>query len=107
MRRMVRDLEFDICEMALSTYLCAKSYAKPITAIPVFLKRNFHHGSIVYNVNSGITTPRDLECRTVGVNSCYTVTTGLSARAIPQPVYGGDLDTCSAAVTGSDHGADH
>ncbi len=68
MRRMVRNLEFDICEMALSTYLCAKSYGKPITAIPVFLKRSFHHGSIVCNVNSGIKTPKDLEGRTVGVN---------------------------------------
>ncbi len=93
MRRMVRDLEFDICEMALSTYLCAKSYGKPITAIPVFLKRNFHHGSIVYNVNSGIKTPRDLEGRTVGVNRGYTVTTGLWARGILQTEYGVDLNT--------------
>lgn len=35
MRRMVRALEFDICEMAFTTYLCAKAYGKPITAIPV------------------------------------------------------------------------
>src|SRR6267143_1089375 len=74
MRRMVRNLEFDICEMALSTYLCAKSYGKPITAIPVFLKRSFHHGSIVCNVNSGIKSPKDLEGRTVGVNRGKTVT---------------------------------
>src|SRR5215471_6636037 len=37
MRRMARGLEFDICEMAWTTYLCAKAYGKPITAIPVFL----------------------------------------------------------------------
>jgi 4,5-dihydroxyphthalate decarboxylase len=40
---MVRGLEFDACEMAWTTYLCAKSVGKPITAIPVFLTRNFHH----------------------------------------------------------------
>ncbi len=28
MRRMVRGLEFDICEMAFTTYLCAKAYAE-------------------------------------------------------------------------------
>jgi 4,5-dihydroxyphthalate decarboxylase len=103
MRRMVRDLEFDICEMALSTYLCAKSYGKPITAIPVFLKRNFHHGSIVYNVNSGIKTPKDLEGRTVGVNRGYTVTTGLWARGILQTEYGVDLNTITWAATGDEH----
>ncbi len=104
---MVRDLEFDICEMALSTYLCAKSYGKPITAIPVFLKRNFHHGSIVYNVNSGIKTPRDLEGRTVGVNRGYTVTTGLWARGILQAEYGVDLNTITWAATGDEHVAEY
>src|SRR5258708_14538715 len=103
MRRMVRDLEFDICEMALSTYLCAKSYGKPITAIPVFLKRNFHHGSIVYNVNSGIKTPRDLEGLTVGVNRGYTLTTGLWARGILHTEYGIDLNTITGAATVYEH----
>src|SRR4051812_20413981 len=32
MRRMVRALEFDICEMAFTTYLCAKAAGKPFTA---------------------------------------------------------------------------
>ena len=107
MRSMVRNLEFDICEMALSTYLCAKSYGKPITAIPVFLKRNFHHGSIVYNVNSGIRTPKDLEGRIVGVNRGYTVTTGLWARGILQTEYGVDLNTITWAATGDEHVAEY
>src|SRR5579862_5312508 len=76
MRRMVRDLEFDICEMAFTTYLCAKAYGRPITAIPVFVTRKFHHGAIFYNTLSGIKEPRDLEGRLVGVNRGYTVTTG-------------------------------
>jgi 4,5-dihydroxyphthalate decarboxylase len=58
MRRMVRDLAFDICEMALSTYLCARNFAKPFTAIPVFPARNFHHRAMFRNVNSGIDGPR-------------------------------------------------
>jgi 4,5-dihydroxyphthalate decarboxylase len=106
-RRMVRNLEFDICEMALSTYLCAKSYGKPITAIPVFLKRGFHHGSIVCNVNSGIKTPKDLEGRTIGVNRGYTVTTGLWARGILQTEYGVDLRTITWAATEDEHVAEY
>jgi 4,5-dihydroxyphthalate decarboxylase len=107
MRRMVRNLEFDICEMALSSYLCAKSYGKPITAIPVFLKRSFHHGSIVCNANSGIKTPKDLEGRTVGVNRGYTVTTGLWARGILQAEYGVDLKTITWAATDDEHVAEY
>lgn len=38
-RRMVRSLEFDVTEMAITTYLCAKSFGKPFTALPVFLVR--------------------------------------------------------------------
>src|SRR2546429_5089820 len=36
-RRMVRGNEFDICEMAITTYICAKVHGKRMTAVPVFL----------------------------------------------------------------------
>jgi 4,5-dihydroxyphthalate decarboxylase len=107
MRRMVRRLEFDICEMAFTTYLCAKAYGKPITAIPVFLTRNFHHWAIFYNVKSGITKPKDLEGRTVGINRGYTVTTGLWARGILQTEYGVDLNKITWAPTDEDHVAEY
>ncbi len=107
MRRMVRGLEFDICEMALTTYLCAKAYGKPITAIPVFLTRNFHHWAIFYNVKSGIRKPKDLEGRTVAVNRGYTVTTGLWARGILQTEYGLDLNKIIWAPTDDEHVAEY
>ena len=34
MRRMVRNLEFDICEMALSTYLCGAGLWQAIDSYP-------------------------------------------------------------------------
>src|SRR5204862_5261655 len=40
-RRMVRGLEFDISEMAITTYLCARAFGKAFTAIPVFPMRAF------------------------------------------------------------------
>ena len=48
-RRMVRGLEFDVAEMALSTYLCARAHGKAFTGIPIFLTRAFYHGGLVYN----------------------------------------------------------
>jgi len=78
-RRMVRGNEFDICEMAITTYICAKAHGKPMTAVPVFLVRAFHHGAILVNAKAGIRTPKDLEGRKVGVNRGYTVTTALEA----------------------------
>jgi len=92
MRRMCRGLEFDICEMAFTTYVCARAAGLPFTAIPLFVTRNFHHWAIFYNEKSGIRTPKDLEGRKVGVNRGYTVTTGLWARGILQSEYGVDLN---------------
>jgi 4,5-dihydroxyphthalate decarboxylase len=106
-RRMVRDLEFDVCEMAITTYICAKAYGKRFTAIPVFPARVFHHGAILYNTKSGIRAPKDLEGKTVGVHRGYTVTTGVWARAILQHDYGVDLNTITWLLSGDEHVAEY
>ncbi len=105
-RRMVRELAFDICEMPVTTYLCAKAHKKPFTAIPVFITRNFHHAAIFYDTKSGIQEPRDLEGRTVGVNRGYTVTTGVWARGVLQNEYGVNLDKVRWAATDDEHVAE-
>jgi 4,5-dihydroxyphthalate decarboxylase len=102
-RRMVRSLEFDVCEMAMTTYLCARAHGKRFTAIPVFPVRAFHHGAIVYNTRSGVRTPKDLEGRKVGVNRGYTVTTGLWARSILQHEFGVDLSRVTWVLSGDEH----
>jgi 4,5-dihydroxyphthalate decarboxylase len=106
MRRMCRGLEFDICEMAFTTYLCARAAGKPFTAIPVFVTRNFHHWAININTRSGIKRPKDLEGRVVGVNRGYTVTTGLWARGVLQSEYGVDLDKITFVPTDDEHVAE-
>jgi 4,5-dihydroxyphthalate decarboxylase len=88
-RRMVRDLAFDVCELAPTTYLCARAFGKQFTAIPVFLTRDFHHHSIVCNVASGIKEPKDLAGKTFGVRA-YTVTTGVWTRGMLESEYGVD-----------------
>jgi 4,5-dihydroxyphthalate decarboxylase len=106
MRRMCRGLEYDICEMAFTTYVCARAVGKPFTAIPVFVTRNFHHWAIFINSKSGIKTPKDLEGRKVGVNRGYTVTTGLWARGVLQTEYGVDLNKVTWVPTDDEHVAE-
>jgi 4,5-dihydroxyphthalate decarboxylase len=106
-RRMVRGLEFDICELAMTTYLCARAHGKPFTAIPVFPMRAFHHGAILYNTKAGVRTPKDLEGRKVGVNRGYTVTAGLWARSILQHEYGVDLSRVTWVLSGDEHVAEY
>jgi 4,5-dihydroxyphthalate decarboxylase len=106
-RRMVRGLEFDICEMAITTYICARAHGKRMTAVPVFLVRAFHHGAILVNSNAGIRTPKDLEGTKVGVNRGYTVTTGVWARGILQQEYGVDLSKVTWVLSGDEHVAEY
>ena len=105
-RRMVRDLEFDISEMAMTTYLSAREHGKRMTALPIFLVRAFHHGAILHNVKSGIRSPRDLEGRRVGVNRGYTVTTGVWARSVLQNEHGVDLRKITWVLSGDEHVAE-
>jgi 4,5-dihydroxyphthalate decarboxylase len=101
-RRMCRGLEFDVCEMAITTYLTARAYHKPFTALPVFVLRQFHHAPIVYNVKSGVTSPKDLEGKKVGVRA-YTVTTGVWARGILATEYGVDLSKVTWVLNDEEH----
>ena len=105
-RRMIRGMEFDVSEMAISTYLCARSFNKPITAIPVFPVRGFHHGAINYNVKSGVTNPKDLEGKKVGVRG-WTVTTGVWVRGILRDGYGVDIDKITWVLAGDEHVAEY
>jgi 4,5-dihydroxyphthalate decarboxylase len=106
-RRMVRSLEFDVCEMAMTTYLCAKEAGVAFTALPVFLVRGFHHGAIVTHPAAGISGPKDLEGRRVGVNRGYTVTTGVWARAVLDVEHHVDLDRITWVVSGDEHVASY
>jgi len=106
-RRMVRGLEFDICEMAITTYICARAHGKRMTAVPIFLVRAFHHGAILVNTKAGIRTPKDLEGKRVGVNRGYTVTTGVWARSILQDEHGVDLSKITWVLSGDEHVAEY
>ena len=106
-RRMVRGLEFDLTEMAITTYLCARAHGKRFTALPIFIVRAFHHGAILYNTKAGIKSPKDLEGKKVGVNRGYTVTSGLWSRSVLQQEHGVDLSKITWVLSGDEHVAEY
>jgi 4,5-dihydroxyphthalate decarboxylase len=101
-RRMVRDIEFDVCEMAPTTYMIARALGAPFIALPIFLMRRFHHGGFVVRPDSGIKTPKDLEGKQVGVRA-YSVTTGVWTRGIFVNEYGLDSSKVTWVVDDEEH----
>jgi 4,5-dihydroxyphthalate decarboxylase len=101
-RRMVRDVEFDICEMAPTTYMIARALGAPYIALPIFLMRRFHHGGFVVRPDSGIKVPKDLEGKKVGVRA-YSVTTGVWTRGIFVNEYGLDSAKVTWVVDDEEH----
>jgi 4,5-dihydroxyphthalate decarboxylase len=101
-RRMVRDVEFDICEMAPTTYMIARALGAPYIALPIFLMRRFHHGGFVVRPDAGIKVPKDLEGKKVGVRA-YSVTTGVWTRGIFVNEYGLDSAKVTWVVDDEEH----
>ena len=72
---MIREGAFDVSEMAIVTYLMAKSFGKPMVLLPDVVLARFQHGHALYNAKAGKLSPRDLNGRRVGIRS-FTTTTG-------------------------------
>jgi 4,5-dihydroxyphthalate decarboxylase len=87
---MVRQMKFDVSEMALATYLQAKAYGKPLTLLPATMFGRFQHGTLLYNSERGTLTPETLVGRRVGVRA-FSQTTGVWLRGILWKDYGLDL----------------
>jgi len=101
-RRMVRDVEFDVCEMAPATYMIARAAGSPFKALPVFIFRRFHHSGFVVRSDAGIRTPKDLEGKKAGVRA-YSVSTGIWTRGIFAEEYGMDNSRVTWVVDDEEH----
>jgi 4,5-dihydroxyphthalate decarboxylase len=86
-KRVVRDLEFDVAEMAIMTFLVAKAFGKPYRLLPFVVMARYQHPYLVTNKSL---SPKALEGKRVGVRS-YSVTTGAWIRGILAEDYGVDL----------------
>lgn len=101
-RRMVRHLEFDVCELAPTTYIIARAYEAAFKALPIFLMRRFHHAGLLVRPDAGIKKPNDLEGKKVGVRA-YSVTTGVWTRGILANEFGLDCSKVAWVVDDEEH----
>ncbi|CAD6553793.1 hypothetical protein LMG27952_05486 [Paraburkholderia hiiakae] len=101
-RRMVRDVEFDVCELAPTTYIIARAYGAPFVALPIFVVRRFHHSGLLVRPEAGIRHPKDLEGKKVGVRA-YSVTTGVWTRQVLIDEFGLDSSKVTWVVDDEEH----
>ena len=101
-RRMVRDVEFDVCEIAPTTYIIARAYGAPFVALPIFVVRRFHHAGLLVRPDAGIKQPKDLEGKKVGVRA-YSVTTGVWTRQVLIDEFGLDSSKVTWVVDDEEH----
>jgi 4,5-dihydroxyphthalate decarboxylase len=90
-KKVVREAAYDVAELAIVTYLQAKSYGKPYVLLPAVVVGRGQHHTIAYNPQRGALKPSELAGKRVGVRA-YTVTTGTWVRGILAQDYGVDLD---------------
>ncbi|MSQ88155.1 MAG: hypothetical protein EXR32_02625 [Betaproteobacteria bacterium] len=90
-KRVVRDLEFDVAELAITTFLMAKAAGKPLSLLPAVVLGRMQHALLVHNAERGPLAPSDLPGKRVGVRS-YSVTTGMWLRGILAEDHGVDGD---------------
>jgi 4,5-dihydroxyphthalate decarboxylase len=89
-KRVVRDLEFDVAEIAIVTFLMARSFGKPYKLLPAVMFGRFQHPYLMYNAERGKVAPKDLEGRRVAIRS-NSVTTVAWVRGILADDHGVDL----------------
>ncbi|HEY2229021.1 MAG TPA: hypothetical protein VGI22_15070 [Xanthobacteraceae bacterium] len=103
---LVRDAKFDLGELAIVTFLQAKTYGKPYELIPLTVVGRGQLHTIAYNPEHGELGPRDLNGKTVGVRA-YTQTTGVWVRGILAQDYGIDLDSIKWVTFEDGHVAEY
>jgi 4,5-dihydroxyphthalate decarboxylase len=107
--RMAGGQEFDVAEFSSSEFVQRFANKQcPFVAIPIFPSRAFRHGFIAVHRKAGITKPKDLEGKRVGV-PLYTMTAAIFIRGLLQHEYGVDMSKIhwvqGAMNTGGAHGA--
>src|ERR1700749_1162069 len=60
---MVREAAFEVSELAIVTYLMAKSFGKPMVLLPDVVVARGQHGYALTNAKRGTLTPSDLNAK--------------------------------------------
>ncbi|WP_372619762.1 ABC transporter substrate-binding protein [Falsiroseomonas sp.] len=99
--RAVTRAEFDVTELSLSSQMVQVSRGEgEYVALPVFVARAFRHGCIYLRRDAGITAPKQLEGRRVGIPE-YGMTMGLWLRGILADEHGVDVNGIAWRTAGT------
>ena len=91
-RRVVRELEFSVAELALVTFFQARAYGKPLALLPVVVGAGrFQHHCLVYNAERARVTVAQLAGKRIGIRA-HAQTTVAWVRGILADDYGVPLD---------------
>jgi len=90
-KAMVRERAFDAGELAIGTFLEARTYGKPVTLLPAVVMGRFQHQTALRSTKRPPFGPGDIEGKRIGIRS-YTQTTGIWVRGIFKHEYGVDLN---------------
>jgi 4,5-dihydroxyphthalate decarboxylase len=90
-KRVVREVEFDVAELALMTFLMARSRDVPLRLLPVVVFSRNPLPLLVCDLERGRLAPHALAGRRIGVRS-YTTTTAVWIRALLADRFGVDSD---------------
>lgn len=99
---LVREAKFDLSELAIVTFLQAKTYGKPYVLMPAVAVARGQLQTIAYNGERGPMGPKDIAGKRVGVRA-YTQTTGAWVRGILQEDYGVDVNGITWVTTEDPH----
>ena len=89
--RFIKNREWDISEMSFGKFIgYAAQGNSPFIGIPVFPSRVFRHSAFYVRADRGITSPKDLEGKTVGIPE-WAQTAGIYARGFLAETAGVDL----------------
>ncbi|MGH7887672.1 MAG: ABC transporter substrate-binding protein, partial [Candidatus Binatia bacterium] len=85
--RQLRDMEFPLGEMSMSSYLIARERGLDMIALPVFPSRRLFHTELSYHTDSAIKKPQDIVGKRIGVSE-YQQTAALWQRGILEHDFG-------------------
>lgn len=100
----VRELKYDVCELALSTFLQARSVNKPFLLLPFVMNGKFHHGSLLRRADDPFTAG-DLNGRKVAMRA-YSQTTPTWVRGFLMDDFGVKVDKVKWLVKEDGHVAE-
>ena len=105
-KRVVRDLEFDVAELAIFTFLLARTHGKPLSLLPAVVTARFQHPFLVCDSEHGPLVPGDLPGRRIGLRS-YSVTTAAWVRSVLADDYGVGLERVNWVTFEESHVAEY